>query len=92
MRPIPRPVVRFPLTKSFNVAIATELKEWSYNKKFGYRRLIKKKNTILLVLSKTYFNIKKHWPSFMYRQEKIVDNGGEVCNKEVKKYVEMSIL
>ena len=86
----PRPIVSFPLAKTFNETLAMDLKEWSNSKKIWLLHIIdhatrysvscpirsKKKEVIV---SKIF----QHWiGSFGHPRKILVDNGGEFDNKD----------
>lgn len=86
----PRPIVGFPLAKSFNETIAMDLKEWSNNKKIWFLHIIdhatrysvssvirsKKKEVIVKKIFQCWIG------SFGYPNKILVDNGGEFANDE----------
>ena len=95
-RPKPRPVVGFPMVKTFNETVGMDLKEWSHSPKIWFLHLVdhttrysascviytKRKEEII----KKIFQI---WISIFGSAKKfLVDNGGEFDNDEFRSLCE----
>lgn len=92
----PRPVVGFPLARTFNETLAMDLKQYSYSPsvwllhiidhatRFSVSCVIKSKAKEVIV-KKLY----EHWIStFGCPQKILVDNGGEFANREFETFCE----
>ena len=95
-RPKPRPLVGFPMAKTFNETVGMDLKEWSHSPKIWFLHLVdhatrysascviytKRKEEIIKKIFKIWISI------FGSAKRFLVDNGGEFNNDEFRSLCE----
>ena len=95
-RPKPRPVVGFPVGKTFNETVGMDLKEWSHCPKIWFLHLVDhatRYNASCVIYTKRKEEIVKRifqiWISIFDSAKKFfVDNGGEFDNDEFRSLCE----
>ena len=95
-RPKPRPVVGFPMVKTFNETVGMDLKEWSHSPKIWFLHLVDhatRYSASCVIYTKRNEEIIKKifqiWISTFGSAKKfLVDNGGEFDNDEFRSLCE----